>query len=556
MVFDIHTLLLVNFIVNILSAGTMALIWYQYRRRFSGLSVILISSLFSSLGIGLILMKGVLPDYIVIVVANTLLLTGLLVQFIGLELFVNKISSQIHNGIFLLVYFLLVTYFFSIEPSMAMREIILAAFTVIFDVQICWLLFQRTSPFLRPVTRIVGMVMACHLVFSIFLLVVEISFPFQSNQFFSAGFIGEMIVIMYLLLGIWLTIALVMMVTRRLLSEVQAQEEKFTRAFHSSPYAILLTRASDGIIFEVNDGFTTITGYQSEEVVGMSTLALSLWSRPEDRETLIREISKGKVAGVEIQIRHKTGRILTGIYAADFIRINNEMCILASIGDITERKQAEDGLLQANRQLNLLSSVTRHDILNRIMVTSFYCEEVQNQITDPVLQDHLRKISLATGEIQTLIQFTGQYQELGSTAPGWQQIDQLLKDRDIAHMLESVEFRSDLQNLQIYADLMLKKVLYNLVENSLRHGKNLTKIHLSCREDSGTMVIMYEDDGGGIAADEKEKAFEKGYGKNTGLGLFLIREILSITGITIRETGIPGAGVSFEVLVPEGKYRM
>lgn len=69
-------------------------------------------------------------------------------------------------------------------------------------------------------------------------------------------------------------------------------------------------------------------------------------------------------------------------------------------------------------------------------------------------------------------------------------------------------------------------------------------------------MIWYEDDGGGIICEEKEKAFEKGFGKNTGLGLFLIREILSITGISILENGKPGNGVRFEIQFPFGKWRI
>ena len=102
---------------------------------------------------------------------------------------------------------------------------------------------------------------------------------------------------------------------------------------------------------------------------------------------------------------------------------------------------------------------------------------------------------------------------------------------------------------------MLEKVIYNLVENSVRHGQNLTSIRLTSHEEAGDLIIWYEDDGGGIVKEEKEKAFEKGFGKNTGLGLFLIREILSITGITITETGEPGVGVRFEIRVPAGRFR-
>ena len=74
--------------------------------------------------------------------------------------------------------------------------------------------------------------------------------------------------------------------------------------------------------------------------------------------------------------------------------------------------------------------------------------------------------------------------------------------------------------------------------------------------DGTALVITWEDNGMGIAEDDKEKIFRRGYGKNTGMGLFLVREILSLTGISIRETGVAGSGARFEIVVPEGKYRL
>jgi signal transduction histidine kinase len=68
-------------------------------------------------------------------------------------------------------------------------------------------------------------------------------------------------------------------------------------------------------------------------------------------------------------------------------------------------------------------------------------------------------------------------------------------------------------------------------------------------------VIACEDDGAGISVDDKKRLFERGYGKNTGLGLFLSREILSITGIAIKETSEPEKGARFEILVPKTAYR-
>jgi signal transduction histidine kinase len=90
----------------------------------------------------------------------------------------------------------------------------------------------------------------------------------------------------------------------------------------------------------------------------------------------------------------------------------------------------------------------------------------------------------------------------------------------------------------------------------VRHGGKITSIRFSVDERNGDHVVVCNDDGDGVVADEKEKIFMKGYGKNTGMGLFLSREILSITGITIRETGEPGRGARFEMSVPKGAWRM
>ena len=69
-------------------------------------------------------------------------------------------------------------------------------------------------------------------------------------------------------------------------------------------------------------------------------------------------------------------------------------------------------------------------------------------------------------------------------------------------------------------------------------------------------MIIFEDDGIGITRKEKSRIFDRGVGQNTGLGLFLVREILAITGITIAETGEAGKGAKFEIHVPRGRYSL
>jgi signal transduction histidine kinase len=114
----------------------------------------------------------------------------------------------------------------------------------------------------------------------------------------------------------------------------------------------------------------------------------------------------------------------------------------------------------------------------------------------------------------------------------------------------------DRKDLEVYADPMFLKVFFNLIDNAVRHGgRTAITLRFSSQENGGGLVIVCEDDGVGIGMEDKQHLFEQGFGKHTGLGLFLSREILSITGITIQENGTPGKGARFEISVPKGAYR-
>jgi signal transduction histidine kinase len=110
--------------------------------------------------------------------------------------------------------------------------------------------------------------------------------------------------------------------------------------------------------------------------------------------------------------------------------------------------------------------------------------------------------------------------------------------------------------LELFADQMIERVFFNLLDNAVRHGKRVTRIGVSCGEQDGDLVVTWEDNGVGIAPANKERVFERGFGDNTGLGMFLVREVLSLTGMTIRETGEYGTGARFEIRVPPGMYRV
>ncbi len=344
-------------------------------------------------------------------------------------------------------------------------------------------------------------------------------------------------------------------VRKRIEQALKENEEKFISIFEETPDPILILNSSYQIL-EVNRGFENVFKYMNLEARGkyLDDLEIQMTQR-SIHHVLEKAGSDETILHEEMHLAKRNGVPFIAEVAISRIIIQSEPCLLIQIHNIDEIRRAHDAVTQVNNKLKILSSITRHDILNRIMITSAYSEMIKEKVTDEVSRRRLDAIRQSSNEIQALIEFTGLYQNLGDVAPDWQQIDIILKRREIQGLLKEVLLTSDLGNLSIYADLMLEKVVYNLVENSIRHGHNLDCIKLSCHEWEGNMVIWYEDNGGGIADAEKEKAFEKGFGKNTGLGLFLIREILSISGITITETGEQGVGVRFEIMVPNGNWR-
>ena len=145
---------------------------------------------------------------------------------------------------------------------------------------------------------------------------------------------------------------------------------------------------------------------------------------------------------------------------------------------------------------------------------------------------------------------------MSCNAPVWQDLRALADTAAGQAPPGQVQVRNDFPaGAEVFADPLVGKVFSNLVDNAVRHGGKVTAIRFFMEEAGNCHVIVCEDDGEGIAAADRPRLFERGFGKNNGFGLFLAREILAITGITIHETGEPGEGARFEIHVPEGGYR-
>jgi PAS domain S-box-containing protein len=225
--------------------------------------------------------------------------------------------------------------------------------------------------------------------------------------------------------------------------------------------------------------------------------------------------------------------------------------------DITQRKYAEDALCRVNKKLTTLSTITRHDIKNQLLALSGYLE-LSEHIPDniPLTREYLQKELKIAETIGRQIDFTKVYEDMGTMNPVWQNVHESIRRAVAALPMRDIRVDVDRHDLEIFADPLFEKVFYNLLDNALKYGgASMTKIRIGSHDTSDGLVLICEDNGVGITKEDKSRLFTQGFGKNTGLGLFLIREILAITGISIRETGEPGGGCRFEMIVPAIAYR-
>lgn len=222
-----------------------------------------------------------------------------------------------------------------------------------------------------------------------------------------------------------------------------------------------------------------------------------------------------------------------------------------------EKSESIEALSRANKKLDLLDSFTRHDVCNQISAVIIEAQIMKSANKERQVQESAENIEKIGGTIIDMLKFSKEYRHIGVESPKWMDIKAMLSK--VASQLDMTGCKfmdSYCTQWKIFADPMVEKVFFNIFENSIRHGGKVTNITIECipRNDDGTLRIVFSDNGVGIPEADKERIFEKGVGANTGLGLFLVREILFITGLSIKENGIPGQGARFEITVPKGKF--
>ncbi len=332
--------------------------------------------------------------------------------------------------------------------------------------------------------------------------------------------------------------------------EVQDEKMFQMEMIDQLPVAVFMKSIQDGKYVFWNKASEEIFDLKASDVIGRS--ARDLFS--EEKSSIIiqedQEACLKRVLVFNKKIVHKIRgqRIIHIILVPIFDSTKNVRYILGIAEDLTEETM--------NMKIDLLFSITRRDILDQLSVIMNYLERAQLKTSREAIQTFFDKTLESVESIRNQMAFVSSLQAIGITTPTWQSVIKSFWSAVTLLPSSNVDIRVEMDNIELYADPLLPRIFFNLLANSLQHGNHrMTKIRLSARMSEESLSLIYEDNGTGIPELEKGKIFEFGYGKRTGFGLFLARELLGFTGMTITETGEPGKGARFEIVVPKGKFR-
>lgn len=337
---------------------------------------------------------------------------------------------------------------------------------------------------------------------------------------------------------------------------LKRSQEELKSIFDNALIGIYRT-SPDGRILMANPALVRMLDYASFQELLAHTDANSIYADGGRNKILGILDEHGFCMGMDTSWRRRDGSIIFIRDSAKAVKDLDGRTLYyeGTVEDITERRRAEEALKRANDKLSLLNSITRHDILNQLVVVQGYTDLLKSKDVKRQFTEYVVRIEKSLGTIKRQVEFTRDYQSMGVKEPLWQDLHSIFKRASVGLDLTGLDVYMDGNDWEVFADPMFEKVFYNLLDNSLRHGGQVTRLSLEAGECDGNLDLIYADDGIGIPRGDKERIFEMGFGKHTGLGLFLVKAILEITQCSIDEEGGENEGARFVIRVPPDCYR-
>jgi PAS domain S-box-containing protein len=368
--------------------------------------------------------------------------------------------------------------------------------------------------------------------------------------------------------------------TERMEANLRESEERFSKAYMTSPISFMIAYLDDGRIIEVNDAFTAISGFKREEVLDQTTVSLNIWVHEEDRKTMVASLKEGNaVIRREIKLRRQDGKILTALLSAQVIQMGARYCIISSIEDISERKVAEAAIIKAKEKAeesDRLKTAFLHNISHEIRTPMNAIVGFSALLGEPDLNEKLKQSYISTimqssdqllSIISDIVDISNIEASLVKTVKNPIDVNLTLKslyDQFLPRARDQkikLDYESQLSGADalIQADsTKLTQVLSNLLNNALKFTPS-GSIKVGCTKKDNFLEFSVSDTGIGITSEYHIKIFERFYQvqntttrmyEGTGLGLSISKAYVELMGGKIWLSSEPGKGTTFFFTVP------
>jgi two-component system cell cycle sensor histidine kinase/response regulator CckA len=379
-------------------------------------------------------------------------------------------------------------------------------------------------------------------------------------------------------------------ITRRKIVEKALRESEalFRTAYQTIPDPVTIIRAEDGRCVDINEGFTQVTGYTREEVIGKTAQDLNIWVDPKERDRFIAGISKfDQIQNLEADFRIKNGDVITGLFSAKIIKLEGKPHILSLTRNISELKKAqqekeelEAQLRQAQKMeaIGTLAGGIAHDFNNILAAIMGYCEMAQFDLSEehPArynIDQALKATHRAKDLIKQILAFSRQTKHERKPLQLHLIIEEALKL--IRAMLPAtIEIHQDIirESGTVLADpIQIHQVVMNLCSNAhhaMREKGGELRVSLASLEIGAAETGKYPelnpgsylkltvaDTGHGMEPETIERIFDpyfttKAREKGTGLGLAVVHGIIKDHGGAIYVESELDRGTVFEILLP------
>lgn len=350
-------------------------------------------------------------------------------------------------------------------------------------------------------------------------------------------------------------------INKQLYREID-EREKAERQLQLTQFAV--DNAADLILWFDREGKIVGANKKITETIGFtaaSAHALS-WKEITPKESALswsmiwENVLSSQHYHIALSLMREDGSLVPVDCICNYIKYGKGEFCCCFIRDITERMRVEDAVRNANRKLLFLNHLTRVDIKNALFTLLGYLEILHMPVETSTQMEFIKKIERATDIIRSRIEFATLYQELGSAPPVWQDVGKAFLYARSQIRTEQVTYHNRVQGLVIYADSLLERVLAIILKELTIYSSHLTEVTLSYHlVDQGTEIAIVGDSPG-IPLERKEHIFLMDGADTENPGLFLCREVLSLTGISMHEEGDPAMNIRFILTVPDESFRV